>query len=163
MNLVPDIGPDDLKVFLDEADEQLQMLDANIVALENADDQEDLIQEIFRAAHTLKGSSAMLGYQEMTDLGHAMETPLDKVRKGTLEPTTQVVDALLHSLDVLQLLKDALVDESMDVVDVSESPGQRDLPHIAIPLIISVFRPSEAWARPSPASVVGIRVSCEAG
>ena len=120
MNLAPDIGPDDLKVFLDEVDEQLQMLDANIVALENADDQEDLIQEIFRVAHTLKGSSAMLGYQEMTDLGHAVETLLDKVRKGTLEPTTQVVDALLHSLDVLQLLKDALVDESMDVVDVSE-------------------------------------------
>jgi two-component system chemotaxis sensor kinase CheA len=95
MNLDPDITREDLQVFLEEADEQLQLLDENIVAIEGQENSSEEIQEIFRAAHTLKGSSAMLGYQEMTDLGHAMETLLDKVRKGSLAPTTTVVDALL--------------------------------------------------------------------
>lgn len=119
MNLDPDITQEDLQVFLDEADEQLQLLDENIVAIEGLDDSSDLIQEIFRAAHTLKGSSAMLGYPEMTDLGHAMETLLDKVRKGSLAPTTNVVDALLHSLDKLRLLKDALIELPDEPIDVS--------------------------------------------
>ena len=120
MNLDPDITQEDLQVFLDEAEEQLQLLDENIVAIEGRDDSSDLIQEIFRAAHTLKGSSAMLGYQEMTDLGHAMETLLDSVRKGSLAPTTNVVDALLHSLDKLRLLKDALIEPPDKPIDVSD-------------------------------------------
>ena len=119
MNLDPDITQEDLQVFLDEAEEQLQLLDTNIVGIEGRDDNSDLIQEIFRAAHTLKGSSAMLGYQEMTDLGHAMETLLDKVRKGSLAPSTNVVDALLHSLDKLRLLKDALIEPPEAPIDVS--------------------------------------------
>ena len=120
MNLDPDITQEDLQVFLDEAEEQLQSLDENIVAIEGRDDSSDLIQKIFRAAHTLKGSSAMLGYQEMTDLGHAMETLLDSVRKGSLAPTTNVVDALLHSLDKLRLLKDALIEPPDGPIDVSD-------------------------------------------
>lgn len=119
MNLDPDITQEDLQVFLDEAEEQLQLLDTNIVGIEGRDDNSDLIQEIFRAAHTLKGSSAMLGYREMTDLGHAMETLLDKVRKGSLAPSTNVVDALLHSLDKLRLLKDALIEPPEAPIDVS--------------------------------------------
>ncbi|MCH8101740.1 MAG: chemotaxis protein CheA [Chloroflexi bacterium] len=119
MNLDPDITQEDLQVFLDEAEEQLQLLDTNIVGIEGRDDNSELIQEIFRAAHTLKGSSAMLGYREMTDLGHAMETLLDKVRKGSLAPSTNVVDALLHSLDKLRLLKDALIEPPEAPIDVS--------------------------------------------
>jgi len=124
MNLDPDITREDLRVFLDEADEQLQLLDENIVAIEGQENSSEGIQEIFRAAHTLKGSSAMLGYQEMTDLGHAMETLLDKVRKGSLEPTSTVVDALLASLDLLRELKDALIDEPDEPIDVSEVVAQ---------------------------------------
>lgn len=124
MNLDPDITREDLQVFLDEADEQLQLLDENIVAIEGQENSSEGIQEIFRAAHTLKGSSAMLGYREMTDLGHAMETLLDKVRKGSLEPTTTVVDALLASLDLLRELKDALIDEPDEPIDVSEVVAQ---------------------------------------
>ena len=120
MNLDPDITQEDLQVFLDEAEEQLQSLDENIVAIEGRDESSDLIQKIFRAAHTLKGSSAMLGYREMTDLGHAMETLLDSVRKGSLAPTTNVVDALLHSLDKLRLLKDALIEPPDGPIDVSD-------------------------------------------
>lgn len=109
MELAPDITSEDLKVFLEEAEEHLQLLDEDIIRLEKEKDNTSLLQEIFRAAHTLKGSSAMLGHTRMSELAHAMESVLDKVRKGTLIPGSDVVDALLHSLDGLRILKEELV------------------------------------------------------
>ena len=119
MQLASDITAEDLQAFLEEAEEQLQLLDEDIVRLEKEQDNEELLQEIFRAAHTLKGSSAMLGHNRMAEVGHVMETLLDMVRKGTLEVTTQVADALLHGLDVLNLLKDELTEDNALETDIS--------------------------------------------
>ena len=68
MELASDITPEDLQVFLQEAEEHLQLLDEDFIRLEREQDNQDLLQEIFRAAHTLKGSSAMLGHERMTAL-----------------------------------------------------------------------------------------------
>ena len=95
MNLSTDITAEDIDVFLQESEEQLRLLDEDIVRLEKEQDIESVLQEIFRAAHTLKGSSAMLGYDEMTRVAHAMENMLDSLRKGSLSVSTGVVDALL--------------------------------------------------------------------
>ncbi|MCH9010908.1 MAG: chemotaxis protein CheA [Chloroflexi bacterium] len=119
MELASDITPEDLQVFLQEAEEHLQLLDEDFIRLEREQDNQDLLQEIFRAAHTLKGSSAMLGHERMTALAHVMETLLDNVRKGTQEVTTEVIDALLHSLDGLNLLKDELIDDDAPETDVT--------------------------------------------
>ena len=119
MELASDITAEDLQVFLQEAEEHLQLLDEDFIRLEREQDNEELLQEIFRAAHTLKGSSAMLGHERMTALAHVMETLLDNVRKGTQEVTTEVIDALLHSLDGLNLLKDELTDDGAPETDVA--------------------------------------------
>ena len=119
MDLAPDVTPEDIEVFLQEADEQLQLLDEDIVRLEQEEDAGDLLQEIFRAAHTLKGSSGMLGYQEMAELAHHMEHLLDLFRTGALAVTTQAVDALLHSLDAMRVLRDELADPTGRSLDVS--------------------------------------------
>ena len=103
-----DISADDLKVFLQEAEGLLELLDEDIVRLEQEATDGDLLQEIFRAAHTLKGSSGMLGFEEMAQLTHAMEDLLDRVRKGSLAVTAELVDALLMSLDGLKVLKNDL-------------------------------------------------------
>ncbi|MCL0102639.1 Hpt domain-containing protein [Dehalococcoidia bacterium] len=108
IDLASDVTPEELQVFLQDTDEQLQRLDEDIIKLESDGDNETLLNGIFRAAHTIKGSSAMLGYQKMADLTHAMENILDKLRKGTLSVTTQTTDALLHSLDILRILRAAL-------------------------------------------------------
>ncbi|MEE8421710.1 MAG: chemotaxis protein CheA [Dehalococcoidia bacterium] len=108
MTLDIDISADDLKVFLQEVEGLLDLLDEDIIRLEQESSNEDLLQEIFRAAHTLKGSSGMLGFQEMTGLTHAMEDLLDRVRKGSLAVTADLVDALLMSLDGLKVLKNDL-------------------------------------------------------
>ena len=103
MQLAEDISPEDLKVFLEEAEEHLQLLDEEVIRLEKEATDEGLAV-IFRAAHTLKGSSAMLGYKAMTEVAHAMESLLDELRNGRLKVTAEIVDALLHSLDALRVL-----------------------------------------------------------
>jgi len=98
-----ELDNDDLKLFNEEADEQLESLDTALVQLEGEPDPE-LVQQIFRAAHTLKGSSATIGHKRMAQLTHAMETVLDAVRQGKKKPTSDVVDALLAGLDALREL-----------------------------------------------------------
>ena len=66
MELADGISPQDIKLFLTEADEQLQLLDEDIVRLERESDNVKLLQEIFLASHTIKGSSAMIGHQRMS-------------------------------------------------------------------------------------------------
>ena len=94
-----DISPDDLKVFLQEAETLIESLDEQIVRLEQDGVSDDLIGEIFRVAHTLKGSSGMLGLEDMARLTHAMEDLFDRVRKGTMGINQDVVDVLLQCLD----------------------------------------------------------------
>lgn len=117
MQLADDITSEDLKVFLEEAEEQLQLLDDEVIRLEKEATEEGLAT-IFRAAHTLKGSSAMLGYTAMAKVAHAMESLLDKLRNGKVAVTPELVDALLHSLDALRVLTDELIDEQGVEVDL---------------------------------------------
>jgi len=118
-----DIPEDDLKVFLEEAEEQLGVLDQDITRLEKDPHNNELLQEIFRAAHTLKGSSGMLGLKDMMELTHAMEDILDKVRKGQLEVTSDLIDALLMSIDGLKILKEEIGSpgSSLDIAPMVEA------------------------------------------
>ncbi|MGQ9677478.1 MAG: chemotaxis protein CheA, partial [Chloroflexota bacterium] len=119
MELKLDASPDDLKVFLEEAYEQLQLMDADLIALEKAGPEPQLLQEIFRAAHTLKGSSASIGHTRMAELTHAMESALDGVRQGRIGVTTELIDLLLESLDALRTLTDEAATLKVSGVDIS--------------------------------------------
>src|SRR5438132_12213810 len=101
-----DLSPDDQALFLAEVDELLQRVEESLVDLERAPDDQPLLDEIFRAAHTIKGSSATIGHARMASLTHAMETRLDDVRKRTASVTPELIEALLRALDVLKLLRD---------------------------------------------------------
>lgn len=91
-------------VFLEEAEEQLQKLDDGILQLEKDPSNLEIIKEIFRAAHTLKGSSATMGLKDVADLTHAMENLLDCLRNATAEVTPDIIDLLLESIDSLRVL-----------------------------------------------------------
>jgi two-component system, chemotaxis family, sensor kinase CheA len=103
-----DMSAEDIKVFLDEAEEQLQAMEAGIIRLEKEGNDPELLQEIFRAAHTLKGSSATLGHKKMAEVTHAMENVLDKLRKGKLDLSSAAGDTMLACLDVLQAFKEEI-------------------------------------------------------
>ncbi len=119
MNLDPDLSPEELKVFLEETEEQIELLDENIVKLEKEGDDPELLQEIFRAAHTLKGSSAMVGHDRMAELTHAMESLLDRLRSHTLSVSTEIVDALLYGLDALKVLKEDITSPEESDLDIT--------------------------------------------
>ncbi len=114
-----EVSAEELKVFIEEADEQIALLDRDLVRLETEGDDPELIQEIFRVTHTMKGSSAMLGYQPMSEMAHAMESLLDNLRSGKLSVSAEIVDSLLYGLDILKALRDALVSPKNDPADIS--------------------------------------------
>jgi two-component system, chemotaxis family, sensor kinase CheA len=132
VELADGITPQDIKLFLTEADEQLQLLDEDIVRLERESSNVKLLQEIFRASHTIKGSSAMIGHQRMSHLAHGMENVLDKVRKGTLAVSSPVVDALLKGLDGLRILKEELVTGEESKIDIDGIAGELDAAMTAV-------------------------------
>lgn len=100
----PGMTADDIKVFLIDAEEQLQALEDGLLELEQVGENEEVIGQIFRAAHTLKGSSATLGHEKMARLTHSMESLLDLVRKSKLEVSPELMDVLFECLDVLRVL-----------------------------------------------------------
>ena len=121
MDLSPDISSEDLEVFLQEAEEQLELLDEAIVRLEREKDTQPLLQEIFRAAHTLKGSAGMIGHHSMTNLAHSMENILDQLRLSTIQVSTVIVDALLGGLDLLRTMIDELSSGQDSQIDISQA------------------------------------------
>jgi two-component system chemotaxis sensor kinase CheA len=90
------------EVFIEEATEVIGTLDLTLVRLERSPKDEELVREAFRAAHTLKGSSAAMGYEGMARIAHALENVLDRVRKGEAAVTSDVFDALLSAVDALK-------------------------------------------------------------
>lgn len=101
-----DITQEELPIFQAEADEQLQILEEGLVRLEKSESSPELVQTLFRAAHTLKGSSGMIGHKSMVELTHALETVLDGFRKGTLNLTSDLIDVCLDSVDDLRRMCD---------------------------------------------------------
>lgn len=95
-----------MEAFLSEVNEELEKLEIEILALETAGYTDKNIQSIFRVAHTLKGSSAAMGFNEMKQLTHEMENVLDQIRHGKLPVTTEAVNVLFQCLDTLRLLKE---------------------------------------------------------
>ncbi|MCC6442775.1 MAG: chemotaxis protein CheA [Armatimonadetes bacterium] len=108
-----------LGVFLDEAEEQIDLMEQGILRLEEGGDSLPTLQEIFRAAHTLKGSARAMGFMEMGDLTHRMENILDRLRKEEMAVSTPVVDILFECLDALKQLKGAIVEGRQATFDGS--------------------------------------------
>ncbi|WP_424765599.1 chemotaxis protein CheA [Paenibacillus sp. sgz302251] len=107
------------ELFLEELEEQLQLMDEEILKLEQAGNSEQVIQSLFRAAHTLKGSSAVMGFEDMKNLTHEMEHLLDQVRSKKLEVTSPLIDLLFQSMDCLKQLKHDVVDNESSATDIS--------------------------------------------
>ncbi len=92
-----------LNDFLTEAAELIDELDADLVTLEETPGDEDLLNRIFRALHTVKGSASFLAITNLVEFAHKAEDALNVIRKGEVRVTEPVMDALLRSVDVLRL------------------------------------------------------------
>lgn len=108
-----------LDLFLQEADEQLEVLEQEMLKLEQEPSHERL-QIIFRAAHTLKGSSRAMGFTGFANLTHEMENVLDLLRSDKLTVTTEIADGLLACIDALGQIKESIAAGQGDSGDFSE-------------------------------------------
>ena len=91
-----------LDIFLDEAGEHLQSLSDQIMILEQEPENMDTINEIFRAAHSLKGMAGTMGYKRMQNLTHDMENVFSEVRNGNIKIKSDMIDVLFQCLDALE-------------------------------------------------------------
>ncbi|WP_040758244.1 chemotaxis protein CheA [Sporosarcina newyorkensis] len=93
-----------LDMFIEESKEHLQACNEQLLALENNPDDLGIVNEIFRAAHTLKGMSATMGYEDIADLTHKMENVLDAIRNSKISVTTEILDVVFEAADDLELM-----------------------------------------------------------
>ena len=91
-----------LEIFIDESNEHLQSLSDQLMILEKEPENSDTINEIFRAAHSLKGMAGTMGYKRMQNLTHDMENVFSEVRNGNIQVTSDMCDVLFQGLDALE-------------------------------------------------------------
>ena len=100
--------------FLIEAFELIEQIDHDLVELEANPEDLELLNRIFRVAHTVKGSSSFLNFDVLTELTHHMEDVLNKARKGELKITPDIMDVVLESVDMMKRLLESIRDNGSD-------------------------------------------------
>ena len=115
-----------LDIFIEESKEHIQSLNDHLLELEKDPKNIAIVNEIFRSAHTLKGMSATMGYQDLADLTHNMENVLDAVRNEKLVLNSQTVDVIFNAVDALESMVLDIIDGGAGKLDVSELVNKLD-------------------------------------
>ena len=109
-----------LEIFVEETKEHLQSLSDNLLILEKEPENKDTINEIFRAAHSLKGMAGTMGYKRMQSLTHNMENVFSEIRNDKMKVTSELVDTLFQCLDALEAYLDNIIntqDEGLRIMN----------------------------------------------
>jgi two-component system chemotaxis sensor kinase CheA len=143
-----DLQPGDDRVFTDESLEQIGRIEQGLLDLEHGLDPH-VVNEVFRAAHTLKGSAATIGHRRMAELTHAMEDLFGAFRSGTLREVKPFADVLLATIDALRALV-AEVEAGETLTDAPESLTRqlRDLLSAATAAAAARSKPSQPAGAP---------------
>lgn len=125
------------ELFINEAQEHLEALNQSLLELEKDPGNPDVLTEIFRSAHTLKGMAATMGFDQLTELTHEMENVLEGLRNGDIEASSEIVDLLFACFDTLGAI----------IAHIAEGEGK---PVDTQPLMDELRRVSEGGGRPAP-------------
>lgn len=110
-----------LEMFIEESKEHLQSCSDNLLELEKNPDNIAIVNEIFRSAHTLKGMSATMGFEDLADLTHKMENVLDAIRNDKIHVTPEILDVVFESVDHLEEMVMDIADGGNGKRNVSET------------------------------------------
>ncbi len=155
-----------LKDFFAEAEQQVETLESNILVIENDPSNHEAVDEIFRAAHTLKGGSATVEMNELSSFTHVVEDLLDEIRSDKVEITEPVVDVLLSSIDIIKTMLEERANGSVyqedvqPIIDTLRSyipANSGEKPKKKKPSLAELQAP----ATPAPAPVVAVAASGE--
>ncbi|MEA3320127.1 MAG: chemotaxis protein CheA [Bacillota bacterium] len=127
-----------LDIFLEESKEHLQTINNQLLELEKHPANIEIVNEIFRSAHTLKGMSATMGYEDLASLTHQMENVLDLIRNEKLNVTTNLLDIVFRSVEYLEEM----------VLSISEGgDGKKDVSEV-VSLLVKIEK-GEAFSLPT--------------
>ena len=132
-----------LEIFLDETKEHLQSLSDQLMILEQEPENMDVINEIFRAAHSMKGMAGTMGYKNMQNLTHDMENVFSEVRNGSIKVDGSMVDVLFQVLDALE--------EYTDNIQNTSDEGDNENEHL-IKALNDILNGEKAEPAPAPAA-----------
>ncbi len=171
-----------LKDYFSEAEQMVDNLESNILAIENDPANHDAIDEIFRAAHTLKGNSATVEMREITEFAHIMEDLLDEVRSDHVTVTEDIVDVLLHSLDVIKAMlesrqngaiyEDATIEETAEKIKSfipdgngkrASKPAAKPAPAPAAPVVSAPVSAAPVSVDLTEDELIELKQSCTGG
>ena len=110
-----------LEIFIDETAEHIQSLSDNIMELEKEPENENTINEIFRAAHSLKGMAGTMGFKKMQHLTHDMENVFQEVRSGNIKVSSEMIDILFQCLDAIEGYLDCIKSTSDEGSEANEA------------------------------------------
>lgn len=142
-----------LEIFIDETKEHLQSLNEQLLILEKEPENLDTINEIFRAAHTLKGMSGTMGYKRMQNLTHNMENIFSEIRNGKMSVTATIVDLLFKGLDALE--------NYLSIISTTGDEGTEDYADIISQLDVCLKQGLGELPTASAASNTGVAVAAE--
>ena len=140
-----------LEIFIDETREHLQNLNEQLLVIEKEPENTDTINEIFRAAHSLKGMAGTMGFKRMQKLTHQMEDVFSEIRNGKMTVTPNLVDVLFQCLDALETYLDLII-ESGDEGDNDNEPILNQLEAILTGKSPVKEEPAQATKKEEPAS-----------
>lgn len=116
-----------LEVFIEESKEHLQACNEQLLELEKNPEDLTIINEIFRSAHTLKGMSATMGYEDLASLTHQMENVLDAIRNSRLKTSPELLDVIFIAVDYLEEMVQSIATGGDGKMDVSEAVAKLKL------------------------------------
>lgn len=113
-----------VKVFMEESEDEIRELETGLIKLEEESGDEDTINRVFRAAHTIKGSAGLVGFENVSNYTHTIENILDRIRKKELSVTKKLITTLLESVDFLKrMIAAGSEGEEIDDHEVEKSTG----------------------------------------
>ncbi|BDG48030.1 MULTISPECIES: chemotaxis protein CheA [Parageobacillus] len=136
-----------LEVFIDESKEHLQTINEQLLELEKTPEDMSIVNEIFRSAHTLKGMSATMGFEDLANLTHQMENVLDGIRNHKITVTSEILDVVFQAVDHLEAMIMSIAeggDGKRDVKEVVEQLKRIERGESPAELITVAERPSSS-------------------
>lgn len=107
--------------FVVETKEIFEKLDNEILEIEKRPEDKELINSIFRAVHTVKGTSGFLSFEQMSVLAHRFEDVLNKLRRGELKYDAGMLDIMLEAFDLMKVLLKQVIDQKIEEIDLSSA------------------------------------------
>ncbi len=113
-----------LDAFIRESEEEITKLNNSLLALESDPSDREAMDQIFRTAHTLKGNFGAMGFEDASNLAHAMEDLLDEMREGNMEVNAEIMDLIFAGVDQIEMIVGEIEENGESTIDTSGTVDQ---------------------------------------